>query len=227
MTAELIATDAWLARFPSATAGILVLHDVENPSLCPPLEERKRQLEAELRSSADEPTEVLQAYDAYYRGHGQTYHVKAQRISVATKGKPIPSRAALVEAMFMAELTNLILTAGHDLDALQPPILVDATEDGDQYTQLNGKTAELKPGDMKMSDGAGIISSVLRGPDRRTPITPDTRNALFACYAPAGVEPALVERHLADIRDNVLLISPAARVGRLTVRTAERDRIGG
>jgi hypothetical protein len=44
---------------------------------------------------------------------------------------------------------------------------------------------------------------------------------LLACEA------ALVERHLADIRDNVLLVSPAARVGGLTVHTAERDRIGG
>jgi hypothetical protein len=34
---------------------------------------------------------------------------------VALKGKAIPRQAALVEAMFMAELENLILTAGHDL----------------------------------------------------------------------------------------------------------------
>jgi DNA/RNA-binding domain of Phe-tRNA-synthetase-like protein len=201
---------------------MLVLHGVENPALCPALEERKRYLEAELRAAAgDDPGELSRVYEAYYRARGQTYHVKAQRISVATKGKPIPSRAALVEAMFMAELRNLILTAGHDLDTLDLPIRVDATAAGDQYVQLNGKVAELKPDDMKMSDGTGIISSVLRGPDQRTPITPRTRNVLFACYAPAGVDPARVELHLADIRDNVRLISPvAAGSARLRVITA-------
>jgi hypothetical protein len=29
--------------------------------------------------------------------------------------------------MFMAELKNLILTAGHDLDAVTPPVRVDVT----------------------------------------------------------------------------------------------------
>lgn len=220
MEAELIATDAWRAGFPSATVGLLVLYDVENPEASPALEERKRTLEAELRATPDGPGEVLRAYEAYYRARGQTYHVKAQRASIAVKGKPIPSRAALVEAMFMAELKNLILTAGHDLDMLDLPIRADATAAGDQYTQLNGKLAELKPDDMKMSDGTGIVSSILRGPDQRTPITRDTRNALFACYAPAGVDPALVDRHLGDLRDNVLLISPTARPGRLMVITA-------
>ncbi|HET7271275.1 MAG TPA: hypothetical protein VFI90_09325 [Rubrobacter sp.] len=46
--------------------------------------------------------------------------MKAQRESVARMGKPIPSRAALVEAMFTADLMNLILTAGHDLAAVTP-----------------------------------------------------------------------------------------------------------
>jgi hypothetical protein len=35
--------------------------------------------------------------------------------------------------MFMAELQNLILTAGHDLDAVAPPVRVDVTGDEDRY----------------------------------------------------------------------------------------------
>jgi hypothetical protein len=43
--------------------------------------------------------------------------VKARisRRKVLGTGKPIPRRAALNEAMFKAELKNLIATAGHDL----------------------------------------------------------------------------------------------------------------
>ncbi len=61
----------------------------------------------------------IPAYAAYYRRFGKSYHVIAQLESVARKGRDIPSVASLVEAMFMAELESLILTAGHDLDTLE------------------------------------------------------------------------------------------------------------
>ena len=154
---------------------------------------------------------VLRAYGDYYRAHGNTYHVKAQRESVLVKRKPIPSRAALVEAMFMAELRNLILTAGHDLDALALPLHARASAAGDRYVTLAGAKAELEPGDMLMADGGGIVSSVLRGPDQRSRITRETRNVLFAVYAPAGIGEDAVRRHLDDIRANVGLVAPDAQ----------------
>jgi hypothetical protein len=63
---------------------------------------------------------------------------------------------------------------------------------------------------MTMVDGRGIVSSVLHGPDLRTRITADTREVLFAVYAPAGVGEAAVLDHLQDIRENVLLVAPQA-----------------
>lgn len=94
---------------------------------------RARQLEERIRyaagASSPAADRVLRAYVHYYRAHGKTYHVKAQLESVARKGRPIPSRAALVEAIFIAELENLIPTAGHDLDALIPPLHADVTAD--------------------------------------------------------------------------------------------------
>ena len=62
---------------------------------------------------------MIQAYAAYYERFNKTYHVQLQLESVALKGKSIPRVSALVEAMFMAELENLLLTAGHDLDVVQ------------------------------------------------------------------------------------------------------------
>jgi DNA/RNA-binding domain of Phe-tRNA-synthetase-like protein len=162
---------------------------------------------------------VLRAYLDYYRARGKTYHVRAQRDSVALKGKPIPRRAALVEAMFMAEVANLVLTAGHDLDALQTPLRVDVTTDGDRYVLLSGAEAVLERGDMMMADGAGIVSSVLRGPDQRTRITRGTRSVLFAVYAPSGVGEHAVRAHLEHIRANVKLLAPEAETVELLTRT--------
>jgi DNA/RNA-binding domain of Phe-tRNA-synthetase-like protein len=222
-----VATDAWKSSFPGAVAGALVMTGVQNPERSDALEIRKRALEEELRAAAarlgpdgvgSEP--VVRAYLDYYRARGKTYHVKAQWESVAVRGKPIPGRAALVEAMFMAELKNLVLTAGHDLAALALPVRVDATRDDARYVVLNGTEQVLRGGDMMMVDGEGIISSVLYGPDRRTRITPETREVIFVAYAPAGVGEAAVRGHLEDVRANVLLVAPEAETGMLATLPA-------
>jgi DNA/RNA-binding domain of Phe-tRNA-synthetase-like protein len=221
-SALLVVTDAWRSAFPGAVVGALAMRHVGNPEHSPRLEAAKRRLEEQLRAGErDADTEpVLRAYVDYYRDRGNTYHVKAQRESVVLKGKPIPRRAALVEAMFMAELADLVLTAGHDLDALETPLRVDVTADGDRYELLSGAEAVLERGDMMMADGVGIVSSVLRGPDRRTRITPGTCSALFAVYAPAGVGEHAVRAHLGQIRANVELLAPQAETVELLTRAA-------
>jgi DNA/RNA-binding domain of Phe-tRNA-synthetase-like protein len=223
----MVATDAWKSAFPGAVAGVLVMAGVDNPEQSPALEVHTRELEEALRVRAaqlgadgvgSEPG--VRAYVDYYRAHGKTYHVKAQWESVAVKGKPVPRRAALVEAMFMAELSNLILTAGHDLAAVALPVRVDVTREDDGYVLMNGRERALTAGDMMMVDGSGIISSVLQGPDRRTRITPETEEVLFAVYAPAGVGENAVRDHLEDIRANVLLVAPEAETGLLATLPA-------
>jgi DNA/RNA-binding domain of Phe-tRNA-synthetase-like protein len=212
-----VATESWRRAFPDAVVGALVMRGVENPEQSATLDERKRRLEEELRGavsvsegdrSADD--RVLRAYADYYRVRGNTYHVKAQRESVAVKGKAIPSRAALVEAMFMAELENLILTAGHDLTNVALPVRADVARESDTYVLMNGTERVAVAGDMMMVDAVGIISTVLYGPDRRTRIKPETGEVLFAAYAPAGIGEDAVRDHLDDIRANVLLVAPEA-----------------
>jgi DNA/RNA-binding domain of Phe-tRNA-synthetase-like protein len=221
-SAFLVVTDAWRSAFPGAVVGALAMRDVGNPEHSPGLEAAKRRLEEQLRAGerGAETEPVLRAYVDYSRDRGKTYHVKAQRESVVLKGKPIPRRAALVEAMFMAELANLVLTAGHDLDALKTPLRVAVTAAGDRYVLLGGAEAVLDRGDMMMADGAGIVSSVLRGPDRRTRITRGTCNVLFAAYAPAGVGEPVVRAHLQHIRVNVELLAPQAETVELLTRAA-------
>ena len=224
----LVATDAWKSAFPGASVGALVMSGVDNPERSERLDTRKRELEESLRADsarlgpeglAGEPR--FRAYLDYYRTHGKTYHVKAQWESVAVKGKAIPSRAALVEAMYMAELKNQMLTAGHDLTAVALPVRVDVTREGDRYVAINGTERVPAAGDMMMVDGEGIISSVLQGPDWRTRITPETREVLFAVYAPAGVGESAVRSHLEDIAANVLLVAPQAEIGLLATLAAK------
>jgi len=157
----------WKAAYPGAHAGVLVMREVINPPRHAGLDEQKAALEAQLRvrfagldraGIGQQP--ILQAYEAYYRGFKKTYHVQLQLESILFRRKTIPGVAALVEAMFMAEMDNLLLTAGHDLDVLQLPVTLDVTQGGEMYTLLRDQEQEAKCGDMLMRDGAGIISSI-------------------------------------------------------------------
>jgi DNA/RNA-binding domain of Phe-tRNA-synthetase-like protein len=215
--ADVTSTTAWSDAFPGASIGLLVMRDLSNPASHPALDARKVALAAELRARFDGYTRsdlrvlpVLHVYDRYYRRFGKTYHVQLQLESVALKGKPIGSVASLVEAMFMAELNNHLLTAVHDLDALVAPLRVDVAREPLPYTLANGKEGALQPGDMYMSDGSGVICSIIYGQDARTRVTPATRSALFVVYAPPGIDPGLVSAHLEDIAALVRLVSPAA-----------------
>jgi DNA/RNA-binding domain of Phe-tRNA-synthetase-like protein len=159
----------------------------------------------------------LQAYAEYYRRFKKTYHIQLQLESIVLKGKSIPAVAGLVEAMFMAEMQNMLLTAGHDLDVLQLPLTLDVATGSEPYTLLRGEEQTLKAGDMMISDRGGVISSIIYGPDRRTQITPDTQNVVFTVYAPPGIEEHLVVKHLEHIRDYVFIFAPQAAVELLQV----------
>jgi DNA/RNA-binding domain of Phe-tRNA-synthetase-like protein len=217
-------TSAWKSAYPEAHAGVLVMRAVTNPADDPGLERRKTALEEQLRSrfsgqdrAAITRHPVLQAYSEYYRRFKKTYHIQLQLESIVLRGKSIPTVAALVQAMFMAEMQDLLLTAGHDLDVLHLPLRLDVATGAEQYTLLRGEQQGLKAGDMMISDQEGVISSIVYGPDQRTQITPDTRNVLFTVYAPPGIDEQTVTGHLQHINDNVTVFAPQAQVERLYV----------
>ena len=221
-------SDRWKKLYPNAHAGVLVMREVINPPHHAELEKRKAALEEELRArfagqdrAALLSHPILQAYDAYYRQFKKTYHVQLQLESILFKGKSIPGVAALVEAMFMAEMNDLLLTAGHDLDTLHLPLTLDAAQGTETYTLLRGEPQTPKAGDMMIRDGEGIISSIIYGPDQRTQITSQTRNVIFTTYAPSGISEEAVMNHLKQIQQNVEVIAPSAKVEMLKVFGAD------
>jgi len=215
-------SETWRAAYPGAAAGVLVMENVANPESHPALDRLKDELEGQIRGRLVDPPALrsdarLQAYRAYYRRFDKTYHVQLQLESVAFKGKSIPRVAALVETMFMAELKNMLLTAGHDLDVVEPPVRLSIASGTERYTRLNGQEQQLKAGDMFIADAQGVLSSVIYGPDQRTQILTGTRRALFTVYAPPGIGEQAVAQHLKDIKAYVLLIAPEARTELLGV----------
>lgn len=220
-------TEKWKATYPNASAGVLVMRDVANPKHHAALNERKKQLEAALKEkfsgydrAALRKHSPLREYHAYYKRFKKSYHVQLQLESLLFKGKSIPNVAALVEVMFMAELKNLLLTAVHDLDKVQSPVKLDVSTGNERFVGINGREQRLKKRDMFIADEEGILSNIIYGPDKRTRITSATKNVLFTVYAPKGVPQEAVQQHLRDMRDDVWLMTPDAKVELLAVYDA-------
>jgi DNA/RNA-binding domain of Phe-tRNA-synthetase-like protein len=211
--------DGWRQAYPDASIGILAMEGVANPPEHAVLAERVRQVEAGLRDQWSGTTRAdlnqipeFAAYRGYFRRFDKTYHVQLQFESVVLKGKPLRGKGALVLAMFAAELDNRLLTAGHDLGMIEGGVAADVAQGGESYVGLGGRPLVLQSSDMYIRDEVGITSSVLYGPDDRTQITPETRRVVFCVYAPAGISPESVERHLEGIVGNVRLVTPEASV---------------
>ena len=69
-------------------------------------------------------------------------------------------------------------------------------------------------------DAEGILSSVIHGPDYRSRISPQTRDALYVVYAPDGITREELLAHARDIKESILLFSPSAEVEPLRLLSA-------
>ena len=200
-----------------ARMGFLEARDLPSLASAPGLEARCREVETELRQRhegrdrqalAAEP--ALAAYGAWYKAFGQTYHVLAQIESVARKGRPVPTRLCAVTVLFLAELRHGVLGAAHDLDRLAGPLVMAAARGGEPYTALGGRPVTARAGDLVLGHGPGLVSSVLMGPDQDTPVGAETRNVLYAFYAPPGAPGGLLADGLAELELGIRLFAPGA-----------------
>lgn len=222
----LIVSDEIRNVYPEASLGLLAINNVGNPNQHEKLQRCKIELENNLREKYAcldkyylKNMEPIKVYVDYYKKFKKTYHVLLQLESIVFKNKSIPTVGSLVEAMFMAEMKNLLLTAGHDLDTIDLPIKFDIAKGDEKYTQISGQEKTLIKNDMFVSDLQGITSSIIYGPDERTRIKPDTRKVLFVVYVPPGIGKERALQHLDDIHHYVSIISPKGKVKLLKVYT--------
>ncbi len=144
-------------------------------------------------------------YNAFYNKFSSRVPMEFQIKSVIGN-KEIPLVSPVVTCMFMAELKNIILTAGHDMDKLGEKIEVSCSDGTEEYVKINCKQQKLKKGDIFASDNNGIISSVFYGPDLRTKITDGTKKFMFMCYCPFNVSDNDIRDHMQDIIDYLKIL---------------------
>ena len=201
--------------YPQAHFGILILKNLCNPPFDEKFNTEKLKTIENIRNSHPDyvrkeyvQSEPVKHYINYYKKFKKTYPVLLQLESIVLKNKSIPNIAALVEAMFTAEVKNMLLTAGHDLDKLNTELKLDVAQGNETFIGISGKEQSLHKNDIMLSDNTGIISSIISGPDLRTSITNDTKNALFFIYGTDGISETSIYDHLKDIENFIKLFSP-------------------
>lgn len=162
-------------------------------------------------------TEPLSNYIKYYKKFKKTYPVLLQLESLLLKSKGIPNVSLPIQAMFLAELKNLLLTAGHDLDKIESPLKIDLANENEHFYGIGEREQTLTRDDLFLSDNLGILSSILNGPDNRTKITKETKNILYFVYGPDGVSEKQIYDHLSDIKDYILSGFPDSKIDLIDV----------
>jgi DNA/RNA-binding domain of Phe-tRNA-synthetase-like protein len=217
-------SESWQNEEPGASVGLLSVHNVPNVLDHPDLKAARKALEGNLRKRFGEldrgslrDLPVFSSYDTFYRRFRKTYHVQLQLESIVFKGKSIISPSALVCVMFMAELQTGLLTAAHDLERVDLPLIADIAQGEETYIRLDGTEQILKSGDLYIRDQQGVISSVIYGPDQRTQIQPTTKQAVYTTYGPAGISKDQVQDQLEILEEYIRVFAPEMESGELTV----------
>lgn len=156
-------------------------------------------------------------YITYYKKFKKTYPILLQLESILLKNKGIPSVGIPVESMFLAEVNNLLLTAGHDLNQIDGDITMNVATGTENYRGISGKDQQLTENDLFLSDKNGILSSVLNGPDYRTRITDTTQNALYFVYGVDGITKEQIFNHLKNIRYYLITAIPDVKIQTIEV----------
>lgn len=163
----------------------------------------------------------IHIYVAYCKKFGYTYPVLSQLESVLGGKRALPSKSGLLQAMFLAELSSMLLTAGHDLAQLRLPLCLKVATGAEKYVSISGKEVTAVRDDVVLCDRDGPISSILRGPDEKSRITPAATDALFSVYAPPGIDTEYIQAHLGQLERWIAQLAPSASTELLTVFSKE------
>ena len=193
--------------YPSACFGALVAHGLATPTDRARMDALESDVLAGIRAAhatyerkAFAATAPACHYVTFYKQFTKTYHVLLQLESVLLKGKGIPPAGVPIEMMFLAELKNLLLTAVHDMDAVEGALTVRVATGDETYTGMSGEERHPYAGDLYLADESGILSDIVYGPDARTQITDTTATALYFVFGVEGITADDIRRHLEDVR---------------------------
>jgi DNA/RNA-binding domain of Phe-tRNA-synthetase-like protein len=210
------------AFYPGAKMGILAVKDVSYSSFMTEQEIEEFldylcQKYAHLERKELKELYPISAYISYYKKFGSNYHLLAQLESVIKGKKTANYDSGLLQAMFLSEMDDMLLTAGHDLTKLHLPLQLKTATGDEGYQSISGKEVSTVKGDLMLADSNGPVSSILKGPDFSSRITLTTSEVIFSVYAPPGIDEGYIEGTLQKLEKRIRAIASSSRTELLQI----------
>ncbi|MET7296823.1 hypothetical protein ABZS79_32805 [Streptomyces griseoloalbus] len=168
-----------LTRFAAVAAA------VDPAALTDRLALRRQELAEDPGDVYDRAAEVARVYARWFDAHALTCPLPGQIASARRKG--LPAIGPAVDALLYGELTTGVLMGVQDAEAVDGGLHFDWAARGETFTGFRS-TVVCSQDEPVVRDGTAIVASVLRGPDRRTSVTPSSRHLVFTVYDAPGLD---------------------------------------
>lgn len=135
------------------------------------LHQNRKELNDKIKSEIEERNSAFAAYAAFF-GRSNAWFPLAPQLANARKGG-LPKKFPILEFLLGMELSTGFLIGAHDLTKAKLPLLLDVASGGESYESLmKQKVMVCSSKELIISDGRGVIASVVQGPDFRTAVQP-------------------------------------------------------
>ena len=174
-------SEPWLP-FGCATVEEVSAQDLEKI-----LAAARQRFPAHLEQAASRIDRRIASFDAFFRSRGFRCPLPAQMDKVRRRG--LPRFQPFVDALLLCEMSTGLLMGVQDRGRIEGRLVVDLASEGETLQGMRGEV-RCRAGEIVLKDGAGIIASYFQGPDRRTRVTPATRDLVFFAFAAPGISAA-------------------------------------
>lgn len=166
----------------NAALGVVVAHNVDAQKLqqkIPGIHEEMLGTDAVV-ANRDRVTRRMAAFDQFFAKNGHRSPLSAQFEQMQRKG--LPQGIPLVQALLLVEMSAGLLMGAQDALAVQGDLVYDLARAGETFQGMRSEV-QCREGEIVLRDEAGVIASLLQGPDHRTRLGKSAKDVVFFIFA--------------------------------------------
>ena len=186
-------TKAYIEQYPDLPFGIAYAWECDAQKGFKPLVEPKIQAKQDINRKLGEIKESIGLYEAFFKKQKRQSPLSFQLNGVLQKG--FPSINPFVDILILSEMQNGVLMGIQDLDKISGDLAVDLAQKGEEFEGFKNRI-RCRKGEIVLRDAESIVASYFQGPDKKTSISPKTRNVILYAFFVPGIEKKCIQQAL-------------------------------